>query len=275
MTQDTMTFPERYSAVSVSCEATLDEVAKAMTYDIAAVKKNGRIVGTITRTQIDLMLRKNPDAAITPVEQCMEPYEALCAGPEDEDAALRDVFFIHVFALIRGQVEKRIYSDTVRDEAITTVFNHVRKKLNDGKFEANQNRMTFSQWVRVVSSNRSIDCLRKIPRPDAKENLRERQRSIHHATNVNPMLATNQVDVMGIIHKAIESLSPKQRSALLLNIEYPGLPGDDLSAKLGMSKAAFHINLNRARDKIQKTLKEYAPGTVYKVENLRNKRRGK
>ena len=68
-------------------------------------------------------------------------------------------------------------------------------------------------------------------------------------------------------------LPEKQKQALLQSMKTPDLAGQDMAELLGMSLNAFHLNLNRARDKIQKVLTELAPETVSTVKNLRNKPR--
>ncbi|OVE80731.1 hypothetical protein BVY04_05165 [bacterium M21] len=272
MSQDTLTFPEQFTAVTVTPETTFKEALDAMSHDVVAVRSEGRIIGTITSTMITYQLRQGEARPSTQVSEWMEPYEALTSyeSPEEE---LRDIFYIFLFSLVRRQVDTKVFNANHRDGFLNKVFLHLHKQINLGKYESCSQRMTMSHWIRTVANNKIIDELRKIPTPETVEEFRDKQRTLGHLSNENPIRTLNEGDVMQIIHKAMESLPEKQRMALLENMKSPNLSGSEIAESMGMTLNAFHLNLNRARDKVQKVLKEYAPETVSTVINLRNKPR--
>ncbi len=270
---DSKAFPDRFIASTVSSDTSFADALKVMTYDVAAVLADTEIIGTVTRTQIKHALRCQTHTDDAAVSEVMEPYELLDPDVTDRDDQLRDVFYVFLYALIKRQVEHKVFNPSNRDGCLNIVFEHVRSRLNAGKYEACSHRMTFSHWVRTVANNKVIDELRKLPSSDSVDAYRDSVRRSSKVTRTNPVNAINQTDVMKILYDAIEQLPEKQRLALTYSIQKPDLPGQQMAELLGMTVNAFHLNLNRARDKLQKILTETAPETVHIVKQLRNKPR--
>jgi RNA polymerase sigma factor (sigma-70 family) len=272
MNTQTTTFPECYTAVAIAPTTSLEEALKRLSHDVAAIVEDGAVIGTVTASRIVTTLKRGELSPMTPVESIMEPWKELGSGSSLE-SQLHDVFSVFVFSVIRRQTEVKVFNPSRRDGVLTILFEHIRKQLINGKYESCIRRMAFGHWLRTVVNNRIIDELRKIPSPEAVEEFRTAQRARRHASNPNPVRELNQTDVMVIIDEAVAELPAKQRLAVLQNIKHPDMSGDESAETLGMTLNAFHLNLNRARDKIQKCLKELAPDTVSIVRTLRNRPR--
>ncbi len=272
MDMKTTTFPTRYAAVAVTPTTSLEETLSALTHDVAAIVENDEVVGTVSGSRLVATLKHGELSPQTPVEAIMEPWRVL--GDETSlESQLRDVFCVFVFSIIRRQTETKVFNPNRRDGVLTLLFEHVRKQMLAEKYEKCTRRMAFGHWLRTVVNNRIIDELRKIPSPESVEEFRDAQRAHRHTTNPNPVRELNRYDVMAIVDQAIAKLPEKQRLAVLQNVKHPDASGEEAAERLGMTLNAFHLNLNRARDKIQKSLKELAPDTVSVVRTLRNRPR--
>ncbi len=279
MATETQAFPDRFQAAVVSADTTLNDAISVMPYDVAAVAATGtagdpspQILGTITRTQIKHALRIASHTEDTAVEDLMEPYEAL-DEVDTLEQRLQDIFYVLIYMLVKRQVETKVFSPVNQDSCLGIVFEHLRNRVRDGKYEDCIHRMTFSHWVRTVANNKIIDELRKLPSAESVDAYRDSVGKKSKCSATNPVLAVNQSDVFKIIQEAMKQLPEKQRIALTYSIQNPDAAGQEVAAALGMTVNAYHLNLNRARDKMQKILTELAPETVNTVKQLRNRPR--
>ena len=67
----------------------------------------------------------------------------------------------------------------------------------------------------------------------------------------------------------------EHRLTAYYSIQHPDASGTEQAEALGMTVNAYHLNLNRARDKVQKILTELAPETVNVIKELRNRPSGR
>ena len=264
-------FPEKFTASVISQSVNFSDALKQMPYDVAVVVDDAdNIVGTVNRTQITFKVKSGELDYSASVCEIMEPQDSL-TGSSDRQELQDDTFYIFIYKIVKRQVQKKVFNENNHDLFINKVFNHVRKRINEGKYDSCSHQMNFSHWLRTVVNNKIIDELRKLPKPEAMDEFREKQQLQVHSNAVNPLRTVNKGDVMAIIVKAIAKLPEKQKQALLMSIENPDLAGSEQAERLGMTVNAFHLNLNRSRDKLQKILTEYAPETVSVIKELRNK----
>ncbi|NQZ68885.1 MAG: hypothetical protein HRT89_12540 [Lentisphaeria bacterium] len=268
MSQDT--FPADYKADIVKHDITVTVALAAMTYDVLAViDENDRIISTITRTDIKRALHHGSTEE-TPIAEFMEDYDPLNAKV-DREQELKDLFYVYVYAIINRQIQRKIFNTSLHDRFLNAVFIHIRKRVNQGKYDSCRDRMNFSHWLRTVINNKIIDELRKLPSEDRQESYRSNQEDKFSLGLDSPIRSINQADVLVIIKQAMVFLPEKQKIALLYSMENPDMHGKDQAMALDMTVNAFHLNLNRARDKMQKILTEKAPETVRSIKELRNR----
>jgi RNA polymerase sigma-70 factor (ECF subfamily) len=122
-------------------------------------------------------------------------------------------------------------------EAAQDVFFTVWRSL--GRFRGDS---AFSTWLYRVATNRCLKALRQRPRPTVP--LVEQEGSLGLPEGEFEGKQTGE-----LVSRAVASLTPQQRAALLLR-EVEGLSYEQIARVLGVSVAAVKSRLNRARVEI-------------------------
>jgi RNA polymerase sigma-70 factor, ECF subfamily len=122
-------------------------------------------------------------------------------------------------------------------EAAQDVFFTVWRSLS--RFRGDS---AFSTWLYRISTNRCLKALRQ--RPQSTVPLIEQQTSFGL-----PEKELEGKQTIELVARAIASLTPPQRAALLLR-EVEGLTYEQIARVLGLSVAAVKSRLNRARMEI-------------------------
>ncbi|MDH4241348.1 MAG: RNA polymerase sigma factor [Phycisphaerae bacterium] len=107
----------------------------------------------------------------------------------------------------------------------------------------------FTTWLYKIVVNLCIDEKRRIQRSDSLAQTYEYQR-----TGTKDSLNDNErAEIIGVVHKAIQELSQRQRIAVILH-KLEGLSHAEISSRTGWSQSSIESLLVRAYRKLRKEL---------------------
>lgn len=207
------------------------------------------------------VMRKAPsrfDAMKTP-----ELVQALQAGGKEAEGAARAIH-----DSTRGQLERSLYSfkDKIDvEQAVQDAYTNTFEAVAKGEFKGEAELSTYLHraaknaalnQMRARDSRPKASSVSSIGGPDG-EVMDVADTLSSEATRTPEQLVSNQ-QMIGKMQAAIEKLPEDQRSVFEL-AEIDGLPYEDIAAQLDVPIGTVRSRLARAREGLQKSLREYKP----------------
>ncbi|MCH2175036.1 MAG: RNA polymerase sigma factor [Lentisphaeria bacterium] len=257
----TLVFDAKYEASILQLEeGDISDWVYKMPFDVGIVYRGTRCLGLISRDILNRLDEETEERLL----EVLSPFEAVYTGSETSDA-----FCIYIYKIIQLQLKKKVFDANNQDIFFSTIFSHIRKQLNEFKYDKYIGRISFTQWLRTVINNKIIDLLRKQKPQTSIDEYEDSDWLLNSGNQMTGIL--NQKDLFKQVAAAIQQLPKLQKRVLLYNMEEPDVSGQNAAEALGMTSNAYYLNLNRARTFIQNFLTDRAPETVSIVKALRNR----
>lgn len=159
-------------------------------------------------------------------------------------------YYKSIYYLALGRTNNHEDAEDIAQEAFSRVF----KSLPKWKPKA-----SFYTWLRTISINLCIDHHRaKIRRQtQSLEDTGGFAMNIPADPSRNPVTNTESSELMDIMLKAAEKLSPQQHRAFML-FHYGGLSLKEAAEVMGCAVGTIKAHLNRATAKMRDLLKDLA-----------------
>ncbi len=171
---------------------------------------------------------------------------------------------LYSFDLLVKRYQKRVYflayrmvknhdaADDIAQETFINAFKSIKS------FKAGYN---FYTWLYRICVNLSINYLKREKFVLSESQFAETSSPLERETaGSDPSNHLALKELENKIEKAIDSLSPKYKAVLVLRI-YDDLSYEEIAKSLKVSLGTVMSRLFRAREKMQKMLKEYKPKT--------------
>ncbi|CAN5651684.1 MAG: sigma-70 family RNA polymerase sigma factor [Gemmatimonadota bacterium] len=175
------------------------------------------------------------------------------AGSERAYRELLERYQRPVFSLIYRMVRDREQAEDLSQETFVKVFNHLDKY--DPKYK-------FSSWIFKISSNLSIDALRKKElatvsldgsRHAVTEEQIESSRITVESRTENPEEYLEAKELGEEIEQAIGTLRAEYRTAILLR-HVEGRPYEEIAEVMGVPLGTVKTYIHRARNELRGSL---------------------
>lgn len=177
----------------------------------------------------------------------MEAEDLLAAAREGDreafDQLVRDTYADAYTLALRLTGNEEDAADVVQD-AYLRAFRGLKKFRGDAQ---------FSTWMYRIVANCAYTSLtkRKRLRHDAIDE--EEHVVVDHRPEVDPQLVAEATSLRDRVSVALDDLSPRLRSVVVLRDVYD-MPHNDIAEALGTSEAATKVRLHRARRKLHEQL---------------------
>ena len=170
------------------------------------------------------------------VEQDSELVDGAKRGCLDCFGKLYNRYYTAIATLSYSLLADRHLAEDIAQETFATACKDLHHLESNEKFAA---------WCAGICRN------------IAKQTLRTRKEII--TTDFTPAATQQQPDDNQTIREAVDNLSSSDREIIILRY-YNDLSYEQMSAVLGISEQAVHGRLTRAKQKIEKTLKQKGIG---------------
>jgi RNA polymerase sigma-70 factor (ECF subfamily) len=164
-----------------------------------------------------------------------------------------------LFSVAFGMVRNRDDAMDLVQDAFIKIYRHM-----DGF----QGSSSFYTWIYRITLNLCIDYLRKRARhyevdyDDAqRSDLDDDDPIVPSTMGINPAKVYQRKELLEQMERAIQSLSEKHRSIILLR-EVQGLSYTEIAEVLQISKGTVMSRLHHARRNLQEALEQYLQGAV-------------
>lgn len=190
-----------------------------------------------------------------PTADPLRPHPALLARIEaarnGDSAAFEEIMVLTERRV--AQIAWRILGDAedVKDALQETFLRFYR---NLGRYDPAQDLMG---WLSRIAVNASLDVRRRRRRAGTLEPLESAGELAANACAADDDLI--RLGEIALLRRAIETLPPKQRLALLLR-DVEGLSTREVASALGSSAVTVRVQLSRARLKIRRLLEAWSEG---------------
>ena len=146
--------------------------------------------------------------------------------------------------------------DDIRQNILTSIW-------KDRKLEGVKNRADLRPWLAIVSGNAAAEYVRKKFRKEPRktisifEKIGERELvEFIPSKAADPGAETRKAELSQKMDEAIESLPPKEKLIIKLNILYDK-KYDEISEIMNLPKGTVSSYIKRAKDKLREALKDF------------------
>lgn len=173
-------------------------------------------------------------------------------GDEAAFGALMQAYYTRVYGLLKGIVR---HEDDARDLS-QQVWVKVWNKLDSFKGDSD-----FYTWLYRVATFAGLDFVRKRKRQrevelsEAMEPNRDADAVLPPSLTSRPDSAAQTAEIQTVFERALETLSPEHRTALMLR-EVEGLSYDEIAQVTGCRRGTVMSRIFYARKSIQEQLKD-------------------
>lgn len=171
-----------------------------------------------------------------------------------DESAFADLVVRHearVFRLLMGMMGNREEAEDVGQEAFLSLYRHGKSFRNEAR---------FSTFVYRVAANAALNRRRSLGRARTRlQRLMQKQAAGDHLPEspTGPAEALESAQTRVQVQRAIETLSPRMRMALVL-FEIEGLSYAEISEALDLAPGTVKSRIHRARDALRRELKGLA-----------------
>jgi RNA polymerase sigma-70 factor, ECF subfamily len=165
----------------------------------------------------------------------------------DDRSALDDLVRRHI-GRVRAIIYPMVLDDTLADDLTQDTF--IRAVRGLPSFRQNSE---FSTWLCTIAMNCVRSHFSRRPPPAAPF-----ETGLNLSTNEQPDSAAIRQELGEAIHRALEQLSPKLRSAIVL-ISLNGFNASQAAAIEGCTAATIHSRLHEAREQLKRLLRGHLP----------------
>jgi RNA polymerase sigma-70 factor (ECF subfamily) len=168
------------------------------------------------------------------------------AAPEAGPAALDLAVVYREHGAEVSRWVKRLWGPRDAEDVLHEVFLVVQRRLREFRGEASLKTWLYAITVRVVSSRRRQERLRRLLLLRATPELQHERSPVP-----SPLGNAQREQAASMVYAVLDRLSERDRT-LLISFELEGLPASQLSAALGMSEENVWVSLHRARARFRK-----------------------
>jgi RNA polymerase sigma-70 factor (ECF subfamily) len=192
--------------------------------------------------------------------ELLDPDVRLMLQVRDDDAGAFEELVLRyqnrLVAIMRHLVASKEQAEDLAQEVFLRVYRARKRYTPDAK---------FSTWLFRIANNVASNANRSLARRREVTLSSQRQEENRGqpldqmalaASGTMPARRLDKVERAEIVREAVESLSDRQRMALLLS-KFEGLSYADIAQSMGLSIQATKSLLSRARENLREILKPY------------------
>ena len=141
---------------------------------------------------------------------------------------------------------KRLWGLRDAEDVLHEVFLVVQRRLPEFRGDSSLKTWLYAITVRVVSSRRRQERLRRLLFLRATPELQQERSPVP-----SPLGSALREQAAGMVYAVLDQLSERDRTLLIL-FELEGMPAQQMMAVLGMAEQNLWVSLHRARSRFRK-----------------------
>jgi RNA polymerase sigma-70 factor (ECF subfamily) len=190
----------------------------------------------------------------------LDPDVRLMLEVRDDSAAAFEELVLRYQARLLRVMEHVVGNRDLAEDLTQEVFLRIyraRKQYIPGA--------KFATWLFTIANNAASNALRNRsrhhevnlqPRDSSQSGARPLDRMVLASSGLMPARQLDKAEMRDVVRLAMESLSERQRLAVLLN-KFEGMSYADIAETMGLSPQAVKSLLSRARENLRQVLAPY------------------